>query len=341
MTGSPHFRAFLPILHHRKLIGFLLVGVMLLSCSGYHARGNRARGVYHRVKSGETLSVIARAYHVSIQELADVNNIGKPDDIAVGSVIFIPYASQVLDDVLTESRLQGGGDGAPAKGAPAAEPKATTAPIVPPKETPKKATAEDMGKRGERVPADTTAKDRAALSRAAEQDTASRRVSEKAPTGEAPERPAKRHEEDGSAGVIQYDQKRFTWPVKGKIVAKFGTESITTDFNGRKVETAKIMNNGIKIAARAGTPVIAAGAGKVVYSMLLERFGNTIIIEHDDDFKTVYYDLGKRLVDTPQRVKKGELIGYMGDNGAVKGEAYMHFEVRHRNKPRNPLFFLP
>ena len=101
------------------------------------------------------------------------------------------------------------------------------------------------------------------------------------------------------------------------------------------------MNNGIKIAAGAGTPVIAAGAGKVVYSMLLERFGNTIIIEHDDDFKTVYYDLGKRLVETLQKVKKGEPIGYMGDSRAAKSEAYMHFEVRHRNKPRNPLFFLP
>ena len=183
MTGSPHFRAFLPILHHRKLIGFLLVGVMLLSCSGYPVRGSRARGVYHRVKSGETLSVIARAYHVNIQELAEVNNIGKPDDIAVGSVIFIPDASQVLDDVLTESRLQGGADGTRAGGAPAAETKAATPPAVSRKETPKKATAEEGGKRGERVSAEATAKDRAALSRAAERDMASRRVSEKTPAG--------------------------------------------------------------------------------------------------------------------------------------------------------------
>jgi lipoprotein NlpD len=339
MTGSPHFRAFLPILHHRKLIGFLLVGLMFLSCAGYHARGNRARGVYHRVKSGETLSVIAQAYHVNIQELAEVNNIGKPDDIAVGSIVFIPSASQVLDDVLTESRVQGGADGKRTGAAAATETK-TPPPAVPRKETPKKATVEEGGKRGERVSAETTAKDSAAFSRAAEPDVASRKVLEKTPAGEAPDRSVIRREE-GSAGEVQYDQRRFVWPVRGKVVAKFGTESITTDFNGRKVETAKIMNNGIKIAAVAGTPVIAAGPGKVVYSMLLERFGNTIIIEHDDDFKTVYYDLGKRLVETLQRVKKGEPIGYLGDNGAVKSEAYMNFEVRHRNKPRNPLFFLP
>ncbi len=120
---------------------------------------------------------------------------------------------------------------------------------------PEKGDGGGAGKRGERVPAEATAKDRAALSRAAERDMASRRVSEKTPPGEAADRSAKRREEDGSAGEIQFDRKRFIWPVSGKVVAKFGTESITTDFNGRKVETAKIMNNGIKIAAAAGTPV--------------------------------------------------------------------------------------
>jgi lipoprotein NlpD len=341
MTGSPHFGAFLPVIPHRKLIGFLLVGVLLLSCSGCSVRGSRTRGVYHRVKSGETLSIIARAYHINVQELAEVNNIRTPDEIAVGSVIFIPDASQILDDVLTESRLQGEPDGTRPGGAPAGETKAAPPPPVTRKETPKKPTAAEEGKRGERASAEAAVKDRAALSRAAERDMASRRVSEKGPVGEAADRPAKKREEEGSAGEIQFDRKRFVWPVNGRVVAKFGTESVTTDFNGRKVETAKIMNNGIKIAAGAGTPVIAAGAGKVVYSMMLERFGNTIIIEHDEEYKTVYYDLGKRLVETLQKVKKGEPIGYIGDSRAGKSEAYMQFEIRHRNKPRNPLFFLP
>ena len=340
MTGSPYFRAFLPILHHRKLIGFLLIGVMLLSCSGYPIRGKRAHGVYHRVKSGETLSVIARAYHANIQELAEVNNIGKPDDIAVGSVIFIPSASQVIDIVPTEPHLQGGVDGTRAGGAPAAETKTAVPPTDTRKETPKKARVEERGKQGERVPAEPATKDRATFPRAAERDTVPGRAFEKTPPGAAADRSAKKREDGGSTGEIHLDRKRFIWPVSGKVVATFGTESITTDVNGRKMETAKIMNNGIKIAAAAGTPVIAAGAGKVVYSMLLEKFGNTIIIEHDDDFKTVYYDLGKRVVETLQRVRKGEPIGYI-DSRAANSETFMHFEVRHRNKPRDPLFFLP
>jgi lipoprotein NlpD len=341
MTGSPHFGAFLPVIPHRKLIGFLLVGVLLLSCSGCSIRGSRSRGVYHRVKSGETLSIIARAYHINVQELAEVNNIRTPDEIAVGSVVFIPDANQILDDVLTESRLQGEPDGTRPGGAPAGETKAAPPPPVARREATKKPTAAEEGKRGDRASAEAAAKDRAALSRAAERDMASRRVSEKGPVGETADRPAKKRDEEGSAGEIQFDRKRFVWPVNGRVVAKFGSESVTTDFNGRKVETAKIMNNGIKIAASAGTPVIAAGAGKVVYSLMLEKFGNTIIIEHDDEYKTVYYDLGKRLVETLQKVKKGEPIGYIGDSRAAKSEAYMHFEIRHRNKPRNPLFFLP
>jgi len=341
MTDSPNFRAILALVHHRKLIGLLLVGIMLLSCSGYPVRSSRARGVYHRVKGGETLSVIARAYHASIQELAEVNRIDKPDDIAVGSVIFIPHASQVLDIVPTGPRLPAGVDETRARRLPAAETKTAKPPVDAPKETPEKAKVQEEGKREERVPGEAAPQDRAARSRAAERDTVPGRVFEMTPPGEAAERLAKRREDGVRAGERHLDGKRFIWPVSGKVVATFGTESITTDVNGRKVETAKIMNNGIKIAAAAGTPVIAAGAGKVVYSMLLEKFGHTIIIEHEDDFKTVYYGFGKRVVETLQKVKKGEPIGYLGDSRAAGSEAYMHFEVRRKNRPLNPLLFLP
>ena len=77
---------------------------MILSCSGYPVRGDRPRGVYHRVKSGETLSIIARAYHVDLQELAEINNIGNPDRIETDSVIFVPDANQILDDIMIAAR---------------------------------------------------------------------------------------------------------------------------------------------------------------------------------------------------------------------------------------------
>lgn len=341
MAEMSLLRIFSSLLHNRKCFGVLLIAWMVLSCSGPSLRGDRSRGIYHRVKSGETLYMIAKAYHVSLQDLAEINNIDNPGQIAVDSVIFIPDANQVLDDVLTASRSQGVPGGTSAAGAPVAEPEAAPPPAVSRKESPKKTAAPVREGRGDRPPAEAMAKDRAALSRAADRDMASRRVSEKAVGAEEEERAVRKREDDGTAREAPLDRKRFIWPVPGKVVTKFGPESIMADYNGKKVETAKIMNNSIKIAAAAGTPVVAAAAGRVIYSMMLERFGNTIIIEHDDDFKTVYYDLGKRLVETPHQVKKGETIATMGEGRDVKGESLMNFEIRHRNKPRNPLLFLP
>jgi lipoprotein NlpD len=340
MAGMSLLRVVSSLLHNRKCIALLLIGWMVISCSGTPLRGDRARGIYHRVKSGETLYMIAKAYHVNLQDLAEINNIDNAGQIAADSVIFIPDAHQVLDDILTASRSQGAPGGTRSPGTAPAEPE-TAPPARLRKESPKKtAPAEGTG-RPERSPAEAMAKDRAALSRAADRDMASRRASDKTVSVEEEERATRRKEDDGLVREAQVDKKRFIWPVPGKVVTKFGPESIMADYNGKKVETAKIMNNGIKIAAAAGTPVVAAAAGKVIYSMMLERFGNTIIIEHDDDFKTVYYDLGKRLVETPHQLKKGETIATMGEGRDVKGESVMNFEIRHRNKPRNPLFFLP
>lgn len=63
-----------------------------------------AKGVYHRVKSGETLASIARAYHVDMQDLAEVNNIENLNLIGVDSVVFVPDANQVIDDVMASVR---------------------------------------------------------------------------------------------------------------------------------------------------------------------------------------------------------------------------------------------
>ena len=75
---------------YRKLPGWILAVLLILSCSGYPVRSDHPRGVYHLVKKGETLYSIARAYRVDLQELAEINNVGDPDRIETGSVIFVP-----------------------------------------------------------------------------------------------------------------------------------------------------------------------------------------------------------------------------------------------------------
>ena len=91
------------ISHTSKLLLLALVGAALLSCSiqivdrGSIKSSERMRGVYHRVKSGETLWRISKAYNIDLQELAEINNITDASRISAGSVVFIPDAPRVID----------------------------------------------------------------------------------------------------------------------------------------------------------------------------------------------------------------------------------------------------
>lgn len=315
-------------------MGLFLIGLVILSCSGLPLREARSRGVYHRVKSGETLYAIARAYHVDLQELAEINNINHADRLETNSVIFIPDANQILDDIMVASRPREPWSAPQAKEKP--ERKETS---VYRTEIPKNG-ATPEGKRRPQTPAETAAKDRPPVSRPEERPPPPRKSGGTSEGSETPDSPARPKEGGEKPKQILLDKKRFIWPVKGTVVNKFGMESITADYDGKKIETARIMNQGIRIAAGAGTVVVAAGDGKVSYSKELEKFGNTIIIEHADEFKTVYYDLGKRLVEASRRVKKGEPIATIAEK-VSKSEPFMNFEIRQKNKPRNPLFFLP
>jgi lipoprotein NlpD len=121
---------------------------------------------------------------------------------------------------------------------------------------------------------------------------------------------------------------QFIWPVEGVITSKFGIR------NGRR-------HDGIDIAAPAGTVIRAAADGKVLYSGDQQTgYGNLIIIRHADDMITIYAHNQKNLVAENDQVKRGQSIGKVGQTGRATGP-HLHFEIRKRTKPRNPLFFLP
>jgi lipoprotein NlpD len=312
---------------YRIIVGFILIGLMILSCSSYPIRGDRPRGIYHRVKSGETLSIIARAYRVDLQELAEINNIDSPDLIEVDSVIFIPDANQVLDDVMIA---------APPKHFPSA-PGAVQEPAKPPevvlkKEIPKKEAALGPKKQQEKPPADVMVKDRTAPSKVAERDAASPKTTVKPETQKTADQPVIQEETDRKTEQIpeqiQFEKKRFVWPVKGKVVSHFG------------IQPNRMYYNGIRIAAGEGTAVQATADGLVIFSAPLKDYGETIIIRHEDQYATVYSHLGVRTVLGETRVKKGDRIAFLGKSEDQEG-SYLHFEIRHKNKARNPLFFLP
>lgn len=84
-----------------SVLSIITAFVFILSCAApsSYVPKEPAKGVYHRVKKGETFWSISRAYRVRMQDLAAVNNINNPDLIEEGSVVFIPDAGQVIDDV--------------------------------------------------------------------------------------------------------------------------------------------------------------------------------------------------------------------------------------------------
>jgi len=126
---------------------------------------------------------------------------------------------------------------------------------------------------------------------------------------------------------IKFDRSRFIWPVDGKVMSGFGIR------NGRR-------HDGIDISAKSGTHIVAAATGQVAFSGRLSGYGNMVIIKHADNFFSIYAHNSKNLVKKGKKVKQGDLIAYVGQTGRATGP-HLHFEIRNRQKARNPLFFLP
>ena len=119
---------------------------------------------------------------------------------------------------------------------------------------------------------------------------------------------------------------QWQWPIKGRIVQGFS----------RRDPTRK----GLKIDGRIGQPVHAAESGKIVYSGSgLIGYGQLIIIKHDKDYLSAYGHNRKLLVKEGDAVAKGERIAEVGVAGG--GKSVLHFEIRRKGKPVDPVLLLP
>ncbi len=98
--------------------------------------------------------------------------------------------------------------------------------------------------------------------------------------------------------------------------------------------------NGLDIAGQEGQPIKASSAGKVVYSGNgLIGYGELIIIKHSERMLSAYAHNKLRLVQEGEQVSAGQKIAEMGRND--QNEQLLHFEIRVRGKPVNPLEYLP
>jgi len=125
-------------------------------------------------------------------------------------------------------------------------------------------------------------------------------------------------------------------------IAAFDIEAAYSNYGYGDVFFENVVHTGIDIPGDIGTPILAAGEGKVIYAgqgvyrggndVYDDPYGNAIVIQHSFSYKgqplyTLYAHLDEILVVEEQEVIAGELIGYMGNTGKTTGP-HLHFEVR-------------
>ncbi|NWH06535.1 peptidoglycan DD-metalloendopeptidase family protein [Desulfobacter latus] len=125
---------------------------------------------------------------------------------------------------------------------------------------------------------------------------------------------------------------RLQFPLKGKIISTFGTKR-KGDYN------AFTFQSGIDIKAERGTPVKTVFNGEVMFARWLKGYGNLMIINHGNNYYTLYAHVEELYKKKGERVNTGEIIATAGDTGSIKGPC-LHFEVRHHGKPVDPLRWL-
>ncbi len=121
----------------------------------------------------------------------------------------------------------------------------------------------------------------------------------------------------------------YVWPVKGKVISNFG------------LLAKGLRNDGINISAQIGEPVLAIESGKIIYAgNEIQAFGNLILVKHFNNKTSAYAHLDKINVVKGEKVNKGQVIALVGNSGKVS-IPQLHFEIRDKNGPLNPLKYLP
>ena len=130
---------------------------------------------------------------------------------------------------------------------------------------------------------------------------------------------------------------RWVWPARGRVTSGFGP---------RKLRVSSY-HNGVDIANRKWTPIVAARGGTVKVAGWCSGYGYCVVINHHDGFVTEYGHLaGKRAVRAGQKVTPGQLIGSMGstydrEGGGYSTGVHLHFTIKRDGRAVNPLKYLP
>ena len=123
------------------------------------------------------------------------------------------------------------------------------------------------------------------------------------------------------------------YPRLSSITSAFGYRSDPFDSDNAE------LHPGVDFRGAKGDPVHVTADGDVVFTGRKGGYGNCIIVQHKNDFQTLYGHLSHIDVKDGQSVKTGDVIGKVGSTGRSTG-THLHYEVRKSGKPINPVKFL-
>lgn len=123
------------------------------------------------------------------------------------------------------------------------------------------------------------------------------------------------------------------WPTNGDVTSRFGWRG--SPWGGWGSD----WHPGIDIANDYGTPIVATADGVVVYSEWYSGYGNMVQIDHGYGITTIYAHNSRNVVSAGARIKKGEVVAYMGSTGYSTGN-HVHYEVRVNETAVNPANYL-
>ena len=125
---------------------------------------------------------------------------------------------------------------------------------------------------------------------------------------------------------------RLGWPAEGRVVEEYGAR-VNPRFG------TKTFRNGIDIDAVEGSGVHAVYPGHVLYTGWFRGYGNLIIVDHGNEYYTLYAHVADIKVAEGDDVKQGQVIATVGDTGSLQGPR-LYFEVRYQGKPQDPAQWL-
>ncbi len=121
---------------------------------------------------------------------------------------------------------------------------------------------------------------------------------------------------------------KLLYPTTGVLTSGFG-------YRNSPISGVNAFHGGIDIGSDTGTPVIAAADGEVLQAEYMGGYGYAILVYHGGGFATFYAHLSGFAVSAGSKIKRGQVIGYVGSTGYSTGP-HLHFEVRVNGAQQNP-----